>query len=280
MNLKFHIIPSGIRLLSFVICLLCITGLNAQKFGASIEFGHQFGINGLKNNDLPFRSEKKYSLASGISRQLMLHVYPDSSNWYVSAGFNHLGGNPVVTGLIRDTGTYYRAATATLNSLRFITRISYVTAVRTFKVNVSAGVILPLLSSAQEQYDVRDSSGESVTILKVKHYPSFGFNGSVGLSTSVTSGIRFFLNADVNILHHSVKSRKVDSYSGTKGLSIEEVYPDVASRETVYHKDVTEIRNNRDVLPARFNKNQATDRLAYRVSDNSISIQAGFLFLF
>jgi hypothetical protein len=171
-------------------------------------------------------------------------------------------------------------ATRTANSLRLIARTSYLLSLKKFNVSFSAGIIFPFISSTKEEYYVKDSLQESKTVYSMKNFVTLGFNGSIGISKQVTPKIRLFLNSDINILNHSVKSRKVSSYENSKGKTTAEAYPDLSSMETIYHKKLTEIRNNKDLPVPVFNKDKPTDKLAYRVSDSSIGLQFGFLFLF
>ncbi len=255
--------------------------VNAQKYGFSLEAGQQFGINGKKENDASFPSARKYSLGSGVNRQFMFHVYPDSSNWFFSAGLSLLTGNQVITAQRGSSETMdYQALASSVNALRLMSRVSYLYTLNKYSFTFSAGLILPVLSRTREEYHARDSFETSITTSKVKNYLSLGFNGCIGVSRQITPRIRCFLNSDVIILNHQVKSREVLKYENSRGATMETAYPNQASRETVYHRDVTQIRNNPDVLPQLFNKNQATDKLSYRVTDSSIGLQVGFLFLF
>jgi hypothetical protein len=255
--------------------------LKAQKYGLDIQFGHQYGINKTAGYDAPFTSNRRYSMGNGVNRQLMLHFYPDSSNWYMSAGLSYMTGNNVVTAKKENlTAMDYQVATSTLNTLRLIARLSYQATISKFNLTFSAGIILPLSARAKEEFYVRDSVEESKTTSVVRQYTSVGFNGSIGVSRQITPRIRFFINSDINILNHHAKSRKITAYENSRGRTFESVYPDVASREIRYRRDVSEIRNNKDLPLPRFNKNEPTDRLSYRVTDSSIGIQAGFLFLF
>jgi hypothetical protein len=277
-----HIILSKTRLLTVVLCL-CFTTVAAQKYGIGLAFGHQYGINRLDHNDQPFPSQKKYSMGNGVSRQLMFHVFPDSSNWYLSFGLNHITGNDVKTAHQQQPGSpYYQVANRSNNALRFIARASYVVDIRAYSLNFSAGVILPLVSHTQEEYFMKDSIKESRTVSTIKHFTSFGFNGSIGVSRQIASKIRLFVNSDIIILNHQVRNRKIESYESSTGQTLSEAYPDMASVETVYHKEknARDIRNNKDVFAPGFNKNLPTDKLAYRVSESGIGLQFGFIFLF
>jgi hypothetical protein len=261
--------------------LACVSMANAQKYGFSIELGQHYGINKVKAEDLPFNAPLKYSSGSGTGRQLMFHIFPDSSNWFLSFGLGQMQGNPVLAASrdLRGPGNY-EAVTRSVSVLRFIPRVSYLYGEGRFDMTFSAGLLLPMVSRTKEVYSRRDSAADIKTTSVLRQYPSIGFNGSIGLGVKVTPRIRFFLNTDINILNHQVKSRTVTGYEHSGGKTLQEAYPDKASQEVLYRRDVTDVRNNRDVLPQRFNKDQPTDKLAYRVSDSSIGLHAGFLFLF
>lgn len=278
--LPVHRYIAGLPFVFYCIASLLTGEAKAQKFGLSAEFGQQFGISKRKAQDVPFAAARDFSMGNGVSRQLMFHIYPDSSNWYLSFGLFNLSGNTVITAEKSTSMKHYQALTWTANSLRMIARVSYLARIRAYSLNFSAGLALPVLARIKEAYSVRDSVSSSVTTARITNYASIGFNGSIGVARQITPGIRLFLNSDIQVLSHQVKHRTVTGYESTNGSSLETQYPDVATRETVYHRDVTQIRNNRDVLPQRFNPSQPTDKLAYRVSDSSIGFQVGFQFLF
>jgi hypothetical protein len=266
--------------LASLLMLMCMPLLRAQKYGLDIQFGQQYGINKTVGYDAPPNTLTQFSMGSGINRQIMLHIYPDSSNWYMSAGFSYFRSNPVITSSRENLPMDYRVATSALHSLRLLARLSYLVKINKFSLNFSAGVIVPLSARAREEFYTRDSVEKTKTTSIVKSNVALGFNGAVGIHRQITPRIRLFLNTDINILNHYVKSRKVIAYDNSRGRTLESAYPDIASRETIYHRDLAEIRNNKDLPRPRFDKNLPTDKMSYRVTDSGVSIQIVFLFLF
>jgi hypothetical protein len=86
-----------IKVFCLLVSLVVSGAAQAQKYGVSIEAGYQYGIQSKNKNDAPYPSTKSFSLGSGISRQLMFHVFPDSANWFFSSGLFALSGNGVAT---------------------------------------------------------------------------------------------------------------------------------------------------------------------------------------
>ena len=266
-------------------CLLITLGLSgalsAQKYGISIEAGYQKGIQTKNKNDAPYPSTKSFSLGSGVSRQLMFHVFPDSSNWFFSTGLFALSGNGVENArYISADGRTEMHQTLSLNSLRWINKLTYGFHVGRFELQVSGGIGLPISSKLIEDTYVSDSSFSSHTTAEIKSFKSLAFMGGLGINTTVFKNFELFLNADVYLMNANIKSRKLTAYSDSRNRSLEEVYQTVASREYEYNTDVNLIRNNQDVLPSIFNKNKATDKLSYAQSFSSIGLQFGFLYLF
>lgn len=252
--------------------------LFGQKYGVSLELGQNYGINRSDGNDVPFAGGKYYSMGAGVSRQLMFHVFPDSSNWYFSCGLSHLGGNNVITAERTPNTKTWQATNRTLHSLRVLTRLTYVFNIRSFGIHVSAGVLFPIVSNTTEEYRYHDSTVETLTTSHIRNYTTLGFNGAIGISKNIGKGIKFFLHSDLNILGSHVRSKKITDFQSTAGTSLEVAYPTVASRETTYRRDRKDIRNN-EQLPA-FNKDKPTDKLSYYQAGSSIGFQIGFLFLF
>lgn len=266
-------------------CLLITLGLSgalsAQKYGISIEAGYQKGIQTKNKNDAPYPSTKSFSLGSGVSRQLMFHVFPDSSNWFFSTGLFALSGNGIENArYISEDGRTEMHQTLSLNSLRWINKLTYGFHVGRFELQLSGGIGLPISNKLIEDTYVSDSSFSSHTTAEIKSFKSLAFIGGLGINTTVFKNFELFLNADVYLMNANIKSRKLTSYSDSRNRSLEEVYQTVASREYEYHTDVNLIRNNQDVLPSLFNKNKATDKLSYAQSFSSIGLQFGFLYLF
>lgn len=266
-------------------CLLITLGLSgalsAQKYGISIEAGYQKGIQTKNKNDAPYPSTKSFSLGSGVSRQLMFHVFPDSSNWFFSTGLFALSGNGVENArYISVDGRTEMHQTLSLNSLRWINKLTYGFHVGRFELQLSGGIGLPISNKLIEDTYVSDSSFSSHTTAEIKSFKSLAFMGGLGINTTVFKNFELFLNADVYLMNANIKSRKLTAYSDSRNRSLEEVYQTVASREYEYHTDVNLIRNNQDVLPSLFNKNKATDKLSYAQSFSSIGLQFGFLYLF
>lgn len=265
---------------ALVLFVILVAGrpLFAQKYGISLELGQHYGINRSDGNDAPFAGGKYYSMGAGVTRQLMFHVFPDSSNWYFSCGLSHLGGNNVITAEHMSDAKTWQSTSRTLHSLRVLARFSYVFNIRSFGIHLSAGVLFPVISNSTEEYRYHDSTVETLTTSHIRNYTTLGFNGAIGISKNISKGIKFFLHSDLNILGSHVRSKKITDFQSSAGTSLETAYPTVASRETVYKRDRKDIRNN-EQLPA-FNKDKPTDKLSYYQAGSSIGFQVGFLFLF
>jgi len=255
--------------------------LQAQKYGVSIEAGYQKGIQTKNKNDVPYPSTKSFSLGAGVSRQLMFHVFPDSSNWFFSTGLFALSGNGVENAHYRSAnGQTEMHQTLSLNTLRWINKLTYEFHVDRFDLQLSGGIGLPISTKLTEDTYLNDSSFTSQSTAEIKNFKSLAFMGGIGINTNVFKNFELFLNADVFLMNANIKSRKLTAYSDSRNRSLEDAYQTVASREYNYHTDVSLIRNNQDVLPSNFNKTKASDKLSYAQSYSSIGLQFGFLYLF
>ncbi len=263
------------------IFLLTSSLLQAQKHGLSIEAGQSFGILSKDFTDAAFPSQTSYTLGNGQSQSLSYFIFPDSSNWYFTSGVEWFRGAQAITAFKQGDDSFsYSSNARTLNSLRLQAQLAYRFDLKYLKLDIRAGVILPVISKNREEQLVKDSNVFASTTVDLKNYTSLGFKGGLTISKSLTKDIEFFINSDVVLLNTQVKSSKVVSYYDSDNRTLETEYPDIAYREIQYRKDPTLVRNNESVLPALFRKNQATDKLTYTQSVCSINLKLGFLFLF
>lgn len=258
-------------------------GLSAQKYGLSIESGPSLGIFPKDLSDAAFKPTQAYSLGSGMTNVLGFQVFPDSSNWYFNAGLHVFQGQQVTTAFLStdDSGSY-KANSRSLNAIRFQAQLAYSFKIGKLKLDLRAGILLPVYSRIKEFQYVRDTTFNAMTSLQIQQYPSIGFIGGLNLNGSLIKNnkLRWFLNIDLSVLNSRVKRSEIVYYKDSKQSELKDVYPDLANKVTLYRKEPTDIRNNADVLPSRFDKNQATDKLTYAQSLSAFNLRLGFQFLF
>lgn len=256
--------------------------LQAQKFGISIESGPTIGILKKDITDAAFPHNNFYSLGSGISTGLNLQIFPDSSNWYFSTGFELYQSSQAITAYSNMGDSSYKSNARSINSLRFQTQLAYSFNIGRLKLDLRAGFLIPLISGTREFQYTEDSTYKSMSLLYIQQYPSFGFKGGLNFNGPLirNNKLKWFINLDLTLLNSKVKSAKYTYYKDTRNRSLEEVYPGIGDREFIYHKDPSMVRNNKDVLPASYNKDKATDKLTYVQSLNSVNLRFGFQFLF
>lgn len=224
---------------------------------------------------------KKYSLGSGTSTQIYFQHQPDSSNWTIGAGANILIGNHNLAGIKENKGdSSVKSATLTANSLRFFLQLGYTWQIKKLEFQVSAGITVPAITTINGEINTRDSFKSSVEKFKISNYFSIGFKGSLSVRYKIRSKILLFLLLDQQILNSKVRKKSIFSYSGSDGSGINDAYPYYSDRESVYLKNVEDIRNNKAVLPTAFNRDKATESLSYNQSYSSLGLQIGFQFLF
>jgi len=267
--------------IGLLIMLISGMTLYAQKYGLSIEAGQSFGILKKDFTDAAFNANKSYSLGTAQSQALRFTIFPDSSNWYFTTGLEWFRGVQTITAYQAgsDSG-YFKSNARSLNSLRLQAQLAYRFDLKYIKIDIKVGAVLPILSSNKEQQMTVDSVRSATTTLKLKNYTSVGFKGGLGLSRTLVPNLDIFLNSDIVLLNTQVHSAEVIDYYDSDGRSLETVYPDVAYRQTEYHKDPTLVRNNESVLPAIFKKSQATDKLTYTQSVCSLQFNLGFIYKF
>lgn len=265
-------------LLLFVCLMAGQLPLAAQKYGIGVSAGYHRGIQTRNQNDAPFASTRSYSLGGGSSRQLMFHYYPDSSNWYLSAGIQHFSGNAVTAYAGSRADSNDRAMYATVNSFRASAMLTYRFQLRYLDIGLHAGAILPFAGRMEEETWVNDTWGSSTSKARLHNYFSAGFSGGLSATLNLNKHVQFFVRLDLLLMNARIKSSRITAYEDSRGISLEEQYPFEGDRASNYRKAVSEVRNNRDVLPALYNRNQPTDKLSFTRSYSSAGLQFGFTF--
>lgn len=269
---------------TIVLVLTCFigVGLNAQRYGLSLESGPSLGAFKKSLSDDAYKQKSSYTLGGGIAHAILFHVRPDSSNWYFTTGFEYFQSNASTISFYELDSNAYLAASRSLNSLRFQAQLAYSFNIGKFNLDLRAGLLLPLLGSTTEYQYHKDTSYNSLTLLSLDNYPSVGFKGGINFSGPLVKNAKWkwFFNMDLTLLNSKVKSSKVFYYTDTEEREMESIYPDRASQEILFRKDPSEIRNNEAVLPARFDKNQPTDKLTYSQSISSFNFRVGLLYNF
>ncbi|MEZ4804784.1 MAG: hypothetical protein R2852_04670 [Bacteroidia bacterium] len=155
-----------------LVVLLNIVQLSiAQQVGFSLDFGYHQGIQSKNNNDAPFQSSKAYTLGSGMSRQFLCHIYPDSSNWFFSIGLQHFNGFESVSAYYEtDSLEKKDVQVLNLNSLRGVGRLSYSFKYKKLELNLYSGILLPLINKMKEEtIDYNQDPGTGVIIAELKN---------------------------------------------------------------------------------------------------------------
>lgn len=254
---------------------------SAQKNSLWISTGYNYGNNKIvKANDLPWGKNLAYSLGSGTSTQLWYQRQPDSSNWIAGAGLNLIIGNRNPAKIDQRPNDTLRTATLTSNSLRLCLQLGYVWQIKQFHFQLNAGLLLPVTTRVTQEIDYHDSSRTISETSVIRNNFAIGFKSNLACSYKITKNIHFFMMLDYNLLNPYVKSKKVTRYNSSNGKTLEDIYPNTADRETIYHKEPTDIKNNKDALPNAFDKTKPTDKLSYSQSYSSLGFQFGFRFLF
>lgn len=255
--------------------------LSAQKNSLWVSSGYSYGDAKSKApSDLTWGKAKSYTLGSGTSTQLFFQHQPDSSNWMFGAGLNYLIGNRNVVRLQEGLKDTIKTATYTANSLRLVLQLGYLWSIKKFNFQLNAGLIIPLKSQIKCDIDYKDSIQSSNETSILKNYFSVGFKTNLHCSYQLNKKIRFFISLDQILLNSKVRKKSITGFQSSTQQNYNTRYPTVSDRETLYLKDVLEIRNNPLLLPNGFQKTQATEQLSYSQSYSSIGFQFGLQFLF
>lgn len=277
----YPIFARSLKALSTIYLFLFCGVLCAQKNSLWVSSGYYYGDAKSKTpSDLTWGSAKSYTLGSGTSTQLFFQHQPDSSNWMYGAGLNLLIGNRNVVRMQTGVKDTLKTATYTANSLRLVLQFGYLWSVKKINFQLNAGLIVPLQSQIKCDIDYRDSTKSSQETAILRNYFSVGFKSNLLCTYQIDRKIKFFVSLDQILLNSKVRKKTITGYQSSNQQSFNALYPNVSDKETVYLKDVLEIRNNPLLLPNAFQKNQATEQLSYSQSYSSIGFQFGLQFMF
>jgi hypothetical protein len=277
----YLIFARSLKALSTIFLFLICGTLSAQKNSLWVSSGYYYGDAKSKTpSDLTWGKAKSYTLGSGTSTQLFVQHQPDSSNWMLGAGLNLLIGNRNVVRMQTGSKDTLKTATYTANSLRLVLQFGYLWSVKKFNFQLNAGLIVPLKSQIKCDIDYRDSSKNSQETAILRNYFSVGFKSNLVCTYQINRKIKLFVSLEQILLNSKVRKKTITGYQSSNQQSLNALYPNVSDKETVYLKDVLEIRNNPLLLPNAFQKNQATEQLSYSQSYSSIGFQFGLQFMF
>lgn len=251
--------------------------VRAQKTSLTFESGKSFGILPRLHEDIDELYNMKFSLGTGLSNALLLNVYPDSANYFFIAGIEFFNGANVQSAS-KKTGEFEFGAARSLKSLRLQTQLAYNFKLKYFDVQLKSGIVLPFFNQLYKESWRTDSVQTIRQKNRLELYPSIGFKGGLAINKRLNSKLSVFVSGDITLLNPKVKRSEIVEYHSLKHQSVNDAFPDVASREFEYRKDPKLIRNNEAVLPDSFDKNKATDKLTYTHSINGIALKFGIVF--
>ena len=277
----YLIFARSLKALSTILLLLICSTLSAQKNSLWVSSGYYYGDAKSKTpSDLTWGKAKSYTLGSGTSTQLFFQHQPDSSNLIFGAGLNLIIGNRNVVRMQSGSTDTLKTATYTANSLRLVLQFGYLWSVKKFNFQLNAGLIVPINAQIKCDINYRDSFNNSLETSVLHNYFSVGFKSNLLCTYQVNKKIKIFVSLDQIVLNSKVRKKTVTGFQSSNQQSFNALYPNVSDKETIYLKDVLEIRNNPLLLPNAFQKDQATEQLSYAQSYSSIGFQFGLQFMF
>ncbi len=257
--------------------LLSFFKIHAQKIQFYYQIGHQFGFSKKSINDFNTGLTKAYTLGNGVANALQINVFPDSANWSYSIGVNSLFGNNTIV-FKNDSINQYLVATRQLNSFRFHGQLNYHFKVKSIEIKLHSGVIVPIFNTIKEEETFKNESFLINKTYQMKHHFSLGYIGGIGISKTLNKKLSIHFSTQITLLKQRIKSKTLYQYQDNMNQSLLDKYPDFAQRNYLYHTEISEIRNNKTVLPNLYNKNKATDFLAYSETMNAMGFCVGLAY--
>ncbi|MDI1235559.1 MAG: hypothetical protein PSX81_14880 [bacterium] len=277
----YLIFAIDLKALTTILILFAANALFAQKNSLWVSSGYFYGDAKSKPpTDLTWGKSKSYTLGSGTNTQLSFQHQPDSSNWMFGTGLNLLIGNRnIVRSQIGENDTL-KTATYTTNSVRLILQFGYLWTIKRLNFQLNAGLIIPITTQIKSEISYKDSLKNSTETALLKNYFSVGFRSSLVCTYRISKKVHFFVSLNQILLNSKVRKKTITGYQSSNQQDFNALYPNVSDKETLYIKDVMQVRNNPLLLPNSFQKNQPTEQLSYSQSYSSIGFQFGFQFLF
>ncbi len=265
---------------------ILLFGLNnfiiAQKNEFNISTGYLFGFR--KMNDetrLKWDGKKDYSLGGGNIIQLEYSRIFDSSRVNFENSLCFITGNKQpIYNYIKNEQTF-NMLNGSNNILSYQIGFGVNFKINKIKLRWSNNLILPIINSGILVHHIKDSLAESMFVSQANYYFNIGYGTSFLSEIPLGENITLNFGLKSRFIHQKIKSERytVVSYSSV-GNTFPQTFDETYKKDFNYVKNATDIKNNKDFLPAQFNPNKPSDYLSYKNSFSSIGLVFGFKFSF
>jgi hypothetical protein len=254
---------------------LCAEAQIHYDWQVGIENHFQLGKRETKNIDPVGATQHlprlNFSGTEGVGLQIGFTRYQDSSRLLLHTGLQHIFGNLVSMGSLRDTGLFKEELLKT--------RLTHLKLGAGFKIKqftLMAGPLLPMFSKTESRFFLEDSANKYYAVYDLKFKPSIGLWMALDYNIKVQENANVFIGLGAQILNRTIDSKEIVDFKTYKGnQNIDFFAPNQYQKETVFIDELSSNINNDVSNPSGVNYNQAREALSQSYSYSSWYIKFG-----
>ena len=219
-------------------------------------------------------SQRNISFGGGNEFGLLLSKGFDSSNFTVSLGFSIFSGNKNLINSYKntDSGSHeYNVAESFQASI--LLGIGYSKSLgEKFEINTDVGLYIPFSSRLREEKIVEKSNYWEQSTIKYSttYLPGFWFRG--GLAYKVNNNLSLRSNVFFTFMNLSERKSVISNYSSSNGETLNNRYPSVSDRETIYYSDISKVSNDPILFPDTFDPNKPSESIKSQLPFSRIGL--------
>lgn len=148
------------------------------------------------------------------------------------------------------------------------------------KMNTDLMLSLPLVSRLRsENINSKENFSEQTGMIYQTKF-SAGFNIRAGLAYKLTDNL--YLKGDLFYTFMSLSDKKstIKRYTSTNNQSLSERYPTISDIETIYFKELKDVKNDPILNPSGFSPNKASESVSTQLPFSRIGLSVSFVWNF
>jgi hypothetical protein len=198
---------------------------------------------------------------SGSQSGLTMNKHFDSLPIYLSFGLNHLIGASSITNA--DLATSEKRYT-TMQSIQLLTvlGIGYRQNIfKDFSLYAQTNLAIPTYTRMKEQnfYIMEETKSDYTKIYRMSF--SAGFAWNLGFKLKISDRLYFKGEYNGIFLNQNKVRSYISNYYHNQGKTLQEEFPNVYQRETLFFENIEDIKNDQILFPNTFDPNQAQHSL-------------------
>lgn len=263
---------------AIILFLFIAVNSNAQihyDWQVGIENHFQLGKKQTKNID-PVGSTQhlprlNFSGTEGVGLQLGFTRSMDSSRLILHTGLQHIFGNLVSMGSLRDSNVYKEELIKTR-----LTHFKLGAGFKFKQFTLLAGPLLPLATKSESRFFLEDSLNKYYAAYQLKFKPSIGLWFALDYNIRVQENANVFVGIGAQILNRTISSKTINDFETLKGTqNLTTFAPNQYQKETVFIDELSSNINNDVLNPSGVDYNKAREVQSQSYSFSSWYIKFG-----